>query len=89
MQLMSRANHFTPLKVPICFKYFTNLGSQVARNLQLRMDPVLFLIIDEFSMIKCHVMTDLKQRCYEGKEDIDRGTRLVLSMYTYLYIPIK
>lgn len=31
-----------------CFKMFAALKYQTARNLQLRMDPVLVSIIDEF-----------------------------------------
>lgn len=60
--------HFA-LKETTCFK-FTVLKCQIARNLQLSMDPVLFLIIVEFSVIGYRLMADIEQRCLEDKEDI-------------------
>lgn len=44
------------LRVATHFKYFADLRRQAARNLQLNMDPVTFLIIKKFSMIGCRLI---------------------------------
>lgn len=57
------------LKVPMCFKTFTNLESHTASNLQFSMDAVSFLIIVEFSMMECHLIGDVKQKFRELMAD--------------------
>lgn len=53
------------LKVLIWFKYFTYLVSEAAKNLQLSVDAVSFLIINEFAMIDCHLMNNLKLNAWK------------------------
>lgn len=57
------------LKVPMCFKSLTDLGSGAVRNPQRNIDPLTYLIVDEFSMIGCYLMDALEQRCREGQSD--------------------
>lgn len=74
-----KAIHST-LKVITCFKSFADLRSnnksiqlqQTTINLQLSMDQGSFLIMDEFSVIVCCLMTDLKQSCHEDKAEAFR-----------------
>lgn len=57
------------LKIPTYFKWFTLLRNEAAISLQISVDPVSFLIINEFSMIGCHLIAALEQRYLEGKPD--------------------
>ena len=50
---------------------FTELKGETLRNFQLQMEPIKFLIFDEYSMIGLRMLHKIKTRCYEGKGNSD------------------
>lgn len=52
---------FSFFVVFLTFKWFAGLKIWTRIHQQFSMDPVLILISDKFSVIRCHLMTDLEQ----------------------------